>query len=50
MLINMLICSDSDEPLLNETVNNIEEAKILLDEFEHEYNARLDHITGGDHE
>lgn len=50
MQINILITTDNDEPLLNETVSNPEEAKNIIDSFSYEYEARLDHVTGVEHE
>ena len=42
MKINILICRDNDEQLINETVNSIDDAKELLTCFEYEYNAIQD--------
>lgn len=50
MKINLLICSDSDEPLLNQTARSIDEAKKILDSIEYEYDAMMDHLTGDDNE
>ena len=50
MKINLLICADDDTQLLNETVSSVEEARDLLNEIEYEYDAKLDHVTGGQDE
>ena len=47
MKINILICNDNDEPLINETVASVEDAHHLINGFEYEYDARMDALTGG---
>lgn len=45
MKINILICNDDDEPLINETVRDIDEAIELLRAFEYQYDANMDAMT-----
>ena len=42
MKINILICTDNDEQLINETVYSVDEATELLEGFEYENSARMD--------
>ena len=49
MKINISICNDYDVQIFNETVENEEEAKRLIDEFCYEYEAFLDAVTYDDY-
>ena len=48
MKINILICSDDDTQLINETVDSVAKAQDIIINFEYEYNARLDNATDGE--
>lgn len=43
--INLLITDGEDEQLVNETVNDFESARKLLEEIEYEYDQKMDART-----
>lgn len=48
MKIQIIITDDNDKELINESVNNIQEARFLLQGFEYECDARADNETVGE--
>ena len=46
MNINILITTDNDEPLINETYSDFDEAHIALNAYEYEIDARADNEDG----